>query len=120
MELIVKENMTEFLNVKDGELQVEYLQEDLNEIINRYTIVFSISTVLLTMEILFFLGGFSMFMTWQNEISIFCHFIGTCLLFFLLYLKWNEELFYISFLLCVILPFAAETFLVVNYLLIKV
>ncbi|GFQ99402.1 hypothetical protein TNCT_287821 [Trichonephila clavata] len=70
LEMIVKENGTIFLKIKYKEVQAENLQDELNEISNRYTIMFSLSTVLLTVEFLSFLGGFSMFIKWQNQIYI--------------------------------------------------
>ncbi|GBL76922.1 hypothetical protein AVEN_12598-1 [Araneus ventricosus] len=119
-EVIAEKNVPIFFNVKDGELQAQYVQDDLHQIVNRYTIVFSVSTTLLVVEFLSFIAGVSMFTKWQNQVSIICHLIGTCVLCFLLYVKWNEGLFYASFLLCAVLPFITEAFPVANYLLVKV
>ncbi|XP_055928502.1 uncharacterized protein LOC129959643 [Argiope bruennichi] len=117
---IAEKNVPIYLNVKDGELQAHYVQDDLQQIINRYTVVFSVSTTLLSVEFLSFIAGVSMFTKWQNQVSIICHLLGTCFLSFLLYVKWNDELFYSSFLLCAVLPFITEAFPAANHLLVKV
>ncbi|KAG8186627.1 hypothetical protein JTE90_021779 [Oedothorax gibbosus] len=117
-ETLAKNNLPLYLEMKDGELQAQHLRQDLDQRINKFTLIFSTSIALVTAELLSFVGGISMLITWQNQISTFCHFISVCFLLFLLYYKWSEEMFYGAFILSIV-PAVTEVFPIVNLLLRK-